>query len=58
MEDVRRPINREAAIRRCTNRWAEQQEKFPQSDVSLKLYLARNADLVMRRDLFRDYDQR
>ncbi len=57
--EKREPISRAAATRRLANRWHEQAEQFPtmRRDTPLKLYVAANLGIVMRRGLLAEYDR-
>ncbi len=50
--------DRQTAIRRLTNRWHEQAEKFPtmRQDTPLDMYVAMNYRTVMADDMLKDYD--
>lgn len=52
-------LDKLTTIRRLTNRWNEQVEKFPRmrDDVPLALYIERNFKGVRDNELFADYDQ-
>ena len=53
------PIDRETAVRRLTNRYNEQCERFPtmQNDISLELWLSRNLAYVQKGDLLKQYEK-
>lgn len=54
-------MDRQTAVRRLTNRWHEQCEKYPlmRECISLALYVRRNLPAMLKlEDALRDYDRR
>ncbi len=55
---LRRPVNRVTAVRRLTNRYNEQCERFPLTrELGLELYVRANLRGVMAHGLLAMYDE-